>query len=291
MYNLFSSFKKKLNYKKHFKEQDKQIIKDYHGNLIFYGLCYLKFWLIVLGIIGAVILIYYGTSKYLDNNSISSYKITQDANIRTKPSANSEIYKTLKSGTTLKGKDTGNWIEISEKGKSYYVAKSLTAPSASGIILGAKILRFISSLVPVGIPAIYKYIKNLYANYSVVQIIIIIGCIFILSMVYAKLARDKHYAMEYTLEKICDNCGYFGAIERSEELIDSETNQKTIITHETTTSEMKNKNGVVIGTVENRTPISRIVNVHNDKYRISFFCNKCQNTSYKYRTETWEGMS
>lgn len=287
-YNLFTSFKKRLKAIKHIEKQDGQIIRYYHKLLLHTGLRYLRFWLILTCIAIASVFIHKGTSKFLDNRNITSYKITQDANVRTKPSLNSDVYKIFNGGKKIDGTDVGEWIEIVEDGQSYYISKSLVKPSASGFILLIKILKFLSDLIYVCIPSIIRVLKHLYAESSIVQVLCIIIGFVILLKLYNKLGRDKYSSIEIALEQICQNCGYFGYIKKTKEFYDTETTQESRITYRTGTSTRRNARGDVLSTETSSIPVSTIVNVHTDAYKINYYCKKCNNNSYKFTFETWE---
>lgn len=287
-YNLFSSFKRRLKNTNHIIEQEPQIKKYYHKQLSFYAIRYCKFCIILSLVIAFSIKLYEGSSKILTERKITSYTITQDANVRVKPTVDSEIYKVLKSGTKVTGNDIGKWIEIKDKEKNYYVSKSLVTPTSSGAVLLIRILNFIFSIIPVWIPRIFGFIKRLYTDYAVVQAIIIVIYFIIIFKFYAMFARDKNNAMEAVFEQICDNCGYFGAIEKTRQKIDSKVTQESRVSYETQTAVQRNTRGDVISTTTSDVPISTIVNVHEDTYKINFYCKKCNCNSYILSTDIWE---
>lgn len=290
-YSLFKSFNKRIKNIKHIKEQEPAIKKYYRKQLSFKFLSYAKFWAIIAAIFLLIYTIYKSTDTFLEKRVVTSYKITQDANLRNSPSTNSKIIKVLKAGERINGDDIGEWIEITSGDEKNYVSKSLVEPFNNGGIVITKILHFISALIVKFIsnfPEFYKMLLEKYNNSAFWQIIIVTILIIIVMKIYSKLASDKAFCMEKTIDQICTVCGTFGYVKISKTLVNSETEQETRVSYETQNETTRNTRGETVLTTTKEVPITRIINVHYDTYKILYSCKKCGQSAYKFRTESWE---
>lgn len=274
-YNLFASFRKKISQTKHIPAEEKEILRIYKKAQAEWLLKYAKAAGKRLLIFACCVLVFFSAKKFLTKYECKTFVITADVNLRDAPNFDSNVVRVLHSQEKVTGSVNGKWLEVKEKGNTYYVSKSMVEAYNSG---SATLLRWTVSIIEFIAKAlvwIATFIKNLYTNYEAARAITILIASVALLKLYNKFAEEKNEIIKKTLGKLCEKCGSIHVKFDGPYAISESSSLRTKVSYMPFSSRTTNSRGDTISEQSGMTPISKIVTVHTVLTRTDYHCNRC----------------
>ena len=274
-YNLFASFKKKLSQTKHIPAEEKEILQAYRKEQAEWLLKYAKKIGKAILVFASCALLFFAAKRLLSTHQAKTFVVLADVNLRDAPNFDSNVVRVLHSQEKLNGSINGKWLEVKEKGNTYYVSKSMVEAYNSG---SSTLLRWTLSIIEFIAKAfvwIATFIKNLYTDYETARAITILIASVALLKLYNKLAKEKNKIIKKALDKLCEKCGSIHVKFDGPYAISESSSLRTKVSYMPFSSRTTNSRGDTISTQSGMTPISKIVTVHTVLTRTDCHCNKC----------------